>query len=479
MRKNQVTSCTIKLWFKLWFKQGCKPVLKTRFTHKSPLLFKVFVAAVLLLPLLPPAQAQFLNAAPAPQLDTGQPQKQELDRIVAIVNNNIITASELNTEVVNIKMQLRQQGMSMPPDSVLRKQILDRMILLEIQLQDAELRHIRVDDESVNRMVENIAQQNKMHINQFRQVLANEGVDYADFRENIRDELTINRLQQREVQNRIKVTDQEVEDFLANQKTQGSANDEYRIGHILITVPEAASAEHIQKAKQQTQQILAELQSGADFAQTAIAKSAGQQALSGGDLGWRKLAQLPTLFADLVVNMNPGDTSDMLRSPSGFHIIKLLEKRSKEPTHVINQTKVRHILVKPSVILSMEEAKKRIERLKQRIDGGEDFAELAIANSDDNGSASQGGDLGWVNPGTMVKPFEEAMNRQPIGPASAPVETQFGWHLIQVLDRREYDNTEEYKRNNAREMVRQRKTEPALANWLRRMRDEAFVEIRL
>jgi peptidyl-prolyl cis-trans isomerase SurA len=286
-------------------------------------------------------------------------------------------------------------------------------------------------------------------------------------------------LQQREVANRVTVTQQEVDDFLASQESQVSPNAEYRIAHILVSIPEAATTERIQAAKQKAKKILDELEQGADFAQTAIARSDGQQALQGGDLGWRKLAQIPSLFARLVDQMEIGQISEAIRSPSGFHIIKLMEKRSDETQHIVNQTKVRHILIKPDLILSGSEARKRIEQLKQRIEAGEDFAELATSHSADKGSASQGGDLGWVNPGVMVKPFEEAMNALPIGEISHPVQTQFGWHILQVLDRRQFDDTEEYRRNQAREAVRQRKIEPAMANWLRRIRDEAFVEVRL
>jgi peptidyl-prolyl cis-trans isomerase SurA len=406
-------------------------------------------------------------------------QRQALDRIVAVVNDDVITALELNTELQSIKQQLRSQRMSLPPDDVLQKQVLERMIVLNIQLQDADRRHIRVDDEAINNTVENIARQNNMTIMQFSQALRSDGLDYSEFRKRIGDELTINRLQQREVANRVTVTEQEVEDFLASQESQSAPSDEYHIAHILVSIPEAATAERIQSAKQKAQKILDDLNQGTDFAQLAVAQSDGQQALEGGDLGWRTQAQIPSLIAATIANMQEGQYSDAIRSPSGFHIFKLMDKRSNEVQHIVNQTKVRHILIKPDLILSSSEARKRIEQLKQRIEGGEDFAQLATTHSDDKGSATQGGDLGWVNPGVMVQPFEEAMNALPIGQVSDPVQTRFGWHILQVLDRRKFDDTEEYKRNQAREVVRQRKIEPAMANWLRRIRDEAFVEVRL
>lgn len=413
-----------------------------------------------------------------PLVAIGEP-RQNLDKIVAIVNDDVITATELADEVKNIKQQLRSQRVSIPGDDVLEKQILERLIVLQIQLQNAKLRHIRIDDETVNRTVEKIARQNNMTLMQFSERLRADGVDYAEFRERIRDEITINRLQQREVANRVSVSEQEIENFLASQEAQGASNVEYRIGHILVAVPEAASPEKIQAAKHKAQQILEALKGGDDFEQTAIARSDGQQALSGGDLGWRKRTQIPSLFANTIAKMEVGDISDAIRSPSGFHIVKLMEQRTSEKQHIVNQTKVRHILIKPDLIMSSVEARKRAEQLKQRIEGGEDFAELAISHSDDKGSASQGGDLGWVNPGVMVKPFEDAMNDLQIGALSNPIPTRFGWHIIQVLERRKFDDTQEFKRNQAREIVRQRKIEPALANWIRRIRDEAFVEVRL
>jgi len=406
-------------------------------------------------------------------------ERQMVDRVVAVVNDDVITSSELADETKNIKQQLRAQRMSFPPDDVLQKQILERMIVLQIQLQEAERRHIRADDDTINSTVENIARQNHMTLMQFTQELSREGVDYNVFRKRIGDEITVNRLQQREVANRVTVSEQEIDDYLASQQAQGSPNEEYHLAHILVAIPEAATTEKIQAAKQKAQKILEQLRQGEDFSQTAVAQSDGQQALTGGDLGWRKLGQIPSLFADKVTLMKVGDVSDAIRSPSGFHIIKLLETRNNDAQHVVNQTKVRHILIKPDLILSSEEAKKRAQQLKQRILGGEKFSDLATSHSDDKGSASQGGDLGWVNPGDMVKPFEEAMNKLAVGEISDPVETRFGWHIIQVLDRRQFDDTEEYKRNQARETVRQRKIEPALTNWLRRIRDEAFVEVRL
>jgi peptidyl-prolyl cis-trans isomerase SurA len=402
-----------------------------------------------------------------------------IDRIVAIVNDDVITSVELEAELNIIKQQLRQQQTQLPPDNILEKQVLDRLVVTRIQLQQAERRLLKVDDESLNAAIANIASQNGLDIIAFRQALEANGLNYTDYRERVRNEMIISRLQQREVQRKINVTDQEIDDFLANQDLQDSSSEEYRLQHILLVVPEAAAAERIQSAKLKAQQLLEQLQSGADFTQLAIAESDGQQALNGGDLGWRKLGEIPSLFSGLVRNMQVGELSDVIRSPSGFHIIKLAEKRSSEPQYIVNQTLARHILIQTSDLVSGAEALERVQKLKQRIDNGEDFAQIASANSDDKGSAADGGSLGWVNPGIMVKEFEDAMNGLQPGEVSEPVKTQFGWHVIKVEDRRQHDNTEELVKRQAREFIMQQKLGPALENWIRQIKDEAFVQLRL
>lgn len=402
-----------------------------------------------------------------------------MDRIVAIVNDDVITSAELSAELNIIKQQLSQQQTQLPPDSVLEKQVLDRLVINRIQLQYAEKRLLKVDDDSLNKAIENIANQNGLDLVGFRRALEANGLNYGEYRDRVRDEMIIARLQQREVQRRISVTDEEIDDFLANKDLQDNSNEEYRLQHILLVVPEAAGAERIQSAKQKAQEILTQLQSGADFTQVAIAESDGQQALNGGDLGWRKLEEIPTLFSDLVRNMQVGDISDVIRSPSGFHIIKLAEKRSGTAKHIVNQTLARHILIQTNELVSSQEALQRLQKLKQRIDSGEDFSQIAAANSDDKASAADGGSLGWVNPGTMVKEFENAMNSLQPGEVSEPVRTQFGWHIILVEDRRQYDNSQEFARQQAREALLQQKMGPALENWIRQIKAEAFVQLRL
>ena len=406
---------------------------------------------------------------------TGTP----IEGIAAIVNEDIITRLELGDEMKDLKREFSQQGKSLPPDDVLRKQVLDRMILMRLQLQSAERGNIRVNDETLNSAVESIARQNRMDLLQFRAALESRGYDYSAYRERIRDEMIIGELQKREVNSRVNVTDQEVDDFLTNQNVQGSPNEEYRLEHILVTVPEAANAQQIQAAKKRAQAILDQIHSGADFAQVAIAKSEGQQALKGGDLGWRKLVEIPTLFADQVPTMKVGDTSGLIRSPSGFHIIHLAEKRHGKKKHIVEQTKARHILIKATDTLSSDDARTRLEQLRQRIESGENFAAIAAANSDDRVSAANGGDLGWINPGDMVREFENEMNKLKSGEISKPFRSRFGWHIVQVEARRKHDNTKNFERNQARDILRNRKLEPAVENWLRRLRDESFVEVRL
>lgn len=402
-----------------------------------------------------------------------------LDRIIAVVNDDVITEIELDTEVSNIKKQLRQQNTNFPSDAVLRKQLLERMILRRIQLQMAKRVHLRVDDEMLNRTLDNIAAQNKLSLDGLRNSLERDGIDYSQFRENMRDEIIINQLQQRQVHNRINITNQEIVRFLENLESRGEKTTEYRIGHILVAIPEAASAEQISQAKEKSSKIIQTLNEGGDFAQTAVAMSDGQKALEGGDIGWRRYEALPTLFSEWATKQDVGKVSHPIRSPSGFHIIKLLGKRDNAQQHVVTQTHARHILIRTGEFSNANEARDRIVKIRERILAGEDFAKLAKAFSDDPGSSTNGGDLGWVNPGEMVPPFEKAYKGLNINQLSDPVQTRFGWHIIEVLGTRTHDNTESVKRKKAQETIRARKIEPALQNWLRRLRSEAFVENRL
>ncbi len=422
--------------------------------------------------------ATLLTAGPAAASAAEGGEIMELDRIVAVVNDDVITTTELQQQIDIIVRQLRQQRTPLPPLPVLKKQVLERIIVNRIQLQLAAANGIRVDDETLNQTIRRIAERNNLTLAQFRDVIEADGFSFAQFRESMREEIIITRLRQRQVDSRISVSDQEVENFLANQKIQGNANDEYRLGHILIALPEGASPAQIRAARAKAEKILGELRGGADFTQKAMSVSDGQQALSGGDLGWRKAGELPTIFADKVQHMKTGDISNLIRSPSGFHIIKLVDHRNAE-RHIATQTRARHILIRPNDLTTDEQARELLLQLRERAASGEDFAELARTYSDDKASAVDGGDLGWVEKGKMVPEFEKAMLALQPGQFSDPVKTQFGWHLIEVVDRREIDVTEEFTKNKVREQIYQRKVEEAGANWLRKLRDESYVELRL
>jgi peptidyl-prolyl cis-trans isomerase SurA len=403
----------------------------------------------------------------------------EVDRIVAIVNDDVVMLSELNNQIHTIRAQLAQRGQAAPPDESLRKQVLERIIITRLQLQVAERSGITVSDNQINRAIANIASQNGMTITQFRATLEADGFDFETFREDMRRNMITSRVLQRNVKQRINITEREIDNFLATNKTQRGVNEQYHLQHILIGVPDGASSEQIKQAEDKALRIIAELRNGADFTRMAQTRSDGQNALNGGDLGWRSKAELPSLFIEAVQNMQQGEISNPIRSPSGFHIIKLSELRSEESRHVVQQTHARHILIRPSELTSAEDARVRLEQLKIRLENGEDFASLARAHSDDRGSAANGGDLGWTGPGDLVGPFEAAMNELQPGQISEPFQTPFGWHIVQVVERRNYDDTEKYLRNAARTAILKRKEEEETEAFLRRLRDEAYVEYRL
>ena len=402
----------------------------------------------------------------------------QVDRIVAVVNDDVIMASELNDKLRTVKDQLRQQGTTLPPTAVLQRQVLDRLILNKLQLQMAEHTGIRVDDETLNRTISNIAAENQVSLDDFRKILEQDGYSYARFREDIRHQIMIARLQQRAVDNRVVVSEREVDNYLANQAHQGVTELEYHLAHILIAMPSSPSTRQLEQTRDKAQTVLEKLKGGADFKEVAAQYSDGQQALDGGDLGWRKASQVPTLFADFVADMHKGDISDLIRSPSGYHIIKLLDVRDSKKV-VVPQTHARHILIKIDELTTDEDAVRRLKQLRLRIEGGADFGDLARANSTDAVSAADGGDLGWVSPGDLVPKFEQVMNSLKPGEISEPFRTRYGWHIVQVLGRRKHDSTDDIRRARAREAIRKRKVEEARENWLRELRDDAYVEYRL
>ncbi|BAN36362.1 PpiC-type peptidyl-prolyl cis-trans isomerase [Sulfuricella denitrificans skB26] len=421
----------------------------------------------------------FLATAHAAGNDPARPSTpvQLVGRIVAVVNNEVITQFELEDRMRTVTQQLKKRGTPLPPQEVLEKQMLERIITDRVQLQFAKETGIRVDDLQLDKTLQRIAQENNMTVEAFRGALEKDGVSFAKFREEIRDEIILGRLREREVENRITVSDGEVENFLSTHAAQSGGEEEFNLAHILVRVPEQASPEQIQGKRAHAEKALAELKT-MDFAQVAASYSDAPDALQGGVLGWRAASRLPALFLETVNGLKPGETSAVLRSPNGFHILKLLDTRNKGGALIIQKTHARHILIKTSEITSETDAKNRMIQLKERIDNGADFAELARLHSED-GSASKGGDLGWLSPGETVPEFERAMDGLKPGETSAPVKSPFGWHLIQVLERRSEDVSKERQTLMARQEIRARKADEAYENWLRQLRDQAFVEYRL
>jgi peptidyl-prolyl cis-trans isomerase SurA len=400
-----------------------------------------------------------------------------LDRVIAIVNDEALTQYDLSEQRRVVLGQMKAQNMTPPAADVLDKQLLERLITERVLLQYAKETGIRVDDTQVERTLARIAEDNKLGMDDFRKAVEREGIPFAKYRSDIRNEITIQRLREREVDSRVNVSDAEVDYWLATLDAQSGGEIEYRLAHILVLVPEQASSDQIEVRRRRAETALEQIRSGTDFGQVAASFSDAPDALQGGNLGWRAPARLPTVFADPVRAMKPGDVSGVLRSASGFHIVKLLETRSRNAPTVIEQTHARHILIKVNETTSNNEAKSKIERIRDRIEQGAKFEDQAKANSDD-ASAAKGGDLGWVSPGDTVPDFEQAMNRLKPGEISAPVRTPFGWHLIQVEERRTQDVTKERQREQARQALRQRKSDEAFQEWVRQTRDQAYIEIK-
>jgi len=418
------------------------------------------------------------SESPAAATDTGTSRRQPLNRIVAIVNDDIIMSSQLEEAISDVVRQLQEKGTPVPEQSVLVKQVLERLVMETLQLDLAKSNGITVDDGTLNEEAQQLAAQSGMTLTEFREVLESQGFSYASFREKLRKELIIQQLRRQMVGSRITVNDQEIDNMMATLKASGQGDVEYHLAHILVAIPEGADEEKAAAAEQRARDILTRLRNGASFTDIAIAESDSQSALEGGDIGWRSLGQMPSLFLEPVKTMQVGDVSDLIRSPGGYHIIKLLEKRGDE-RHIVAQTNARHILLKTDEVNSDEAVRQRIENLRIRIENGEDFAALARAHSQDPLSAARGGDLGWLSQGDTVPEFEDMMNRLEPGEISKPFKTQFGWHLLQVMERRNHDSTEEYERSRVRQLIRSRKYDEELFLWLRRLRDESYVDYRI
>jgi peptidyl-prolyl cis-trans isomerase SurA len=400
-----------------------------------------------------------------------------VDHIAAVVNSEVITGGEVAERVKTVTQQLRQQGTPLPPADVLQKQVLERMIMDRLQLQLAKETALRVDDLQLDRTIARVAENNKMSLTQFRQVLERDGIQFDKFREEIRNEILLSRLREREVDNRIVVTDNEIDYFLGQQAASPGTATEFNLSHIVLLLPEQASPEAVKRQRERAEQVLRQLREGADFAKLAVAFSDVADGLQGGAMGWRSRERLPDLYAQALDALKPGEVSGVTRSPAGFHILKLIERRGGGAPAMVEQTHARHILVKTSEIVSEADAKRKLENLRERIVNGADFAELAKLKSDDP-SSIKGGDLGWIHPGDTVPAFERVMDGLKAGQVSEPFATPFGWHLLQVLQRRQTDVSGERKRLEARQILRERKADEAYQEWLRQLRDRAFVEYR-
>ena len=401
-----------------------------------------------------------------------------LDRVVAVVNNEVITRLDLDEQLRVALQQLRRQNTPLPAQDVLERQLLERLVTARVLVQTARETGLRVDDTQLQRSLERIAQENKLTPEAFRKALEGDGVNFNRFRDELRNEILIARLKEREVDSKILITDAEIDNYLKNQQNQGGKDDEYSLAHILVLVPEQASPEQIQARRAVAEKALSQLRGGADFRQVSAGVSDAPNALEGGPLGWRPSSRLPQIFVDGVKTLKVGDLSPVLRSANGFHILKLLDKRGNETPVIVQQTHTRHILVRLNEVVSEADAKQRLSNLRERIDNGADFAELARLQSED-ASSSRGGDLGWLSPGDTVPEFERAMNALAPGQVSDPVQSPFGWHLIQVLERRDEDLSKERQRLMARQAIRARKSDEAYQEWVRQQRDRAYVELRL
>ncbi len=412
------------------------------------------------------AQAQF------------QEQDRFLDGIVAVVGDDVITERELVERINLAEQQLAQRGARAPNRDVLIRQVMERMVVERVQLQEARRVGINIDEITLNRTMESIAAENNLTLLQLRNALAAEGVDFAAFRQQIRDELTIAQLRRRQVDNRLRVGEQEIDDLIAAESGAIDRDIRYQLSHILIALPQGADSATIAAAREKAEGLRARARAGEDFAGLAISHSDAPDALDGGDMGWRGAADIPTLFARNVILMRPGEISPVLRSPNGFHIVKLSDREAGAELKV-TQTRARHILISPDQIRTEQEAQAQARNLYNRIREGASFADLARGHSDDVGSAARGGELGWLSPGETVPAFEEAINRLPVGQISTPIQSPFGWHIIEVQERRQVDASRDLLRARAQEVLQNRKREEETELWLRRLRDEAFVEYRV
>jgi peptidyl-prolyl cis-trans isomerase SurA len=399
-----------------------------------------------------------------------------LDRVVAIVNDGVVLNSDLDAQIDAVTERLHEQKLELPPQNVLRQQVLERLVLQEIQLQHATRAGIKVTDETLNSALQDVAKRNNLTLSQLPDALAQQGIDYSSYRDSVRKDITLTLLRQRDVLQHISVTSREIDVYLEKQSKVPSERNEYNVSHILIAVGQEATQAQLDAAAKRAQDVYERAKGGEDFAKLAVAYSNSQTALDGGSLGWRKGGELPTFLADVVAKLKPGEVSEPLRTPTGYHIVRLNEIRGGAQNAIEDQIHVRHILMKTNALADDATVRGKLMALRDRIQKGEDFAGIAQTASEDPGSAAEGGDLGWTGPGTFAPEFEEAVNKLKDGEISEPFKTQFGWHIAQMMGHRRFDNTDEIKRRQAMEAIRASKADEETELWLRRMRDEAYVE---
>jgi len=398
-----------------------------------------------------------------------------LDRVVAIVNDGVVLDSDLEAQIQAVSERLREQKLELPPQNVLRQQVLERLVLQELQLQRASHAGVKVSDDNLNQALQDVAKRNNMTLAQLPDALARQGVDYANYREEIRREITLQLLRQRDVLQHISVTPREIDQFLERQ-SKTPTNNEYNVSHILIAVGQEASPAQLDAAAKRAQDVYERARGGEDFAKLAVAYSNSQTALEGGALGWRKGSELPTFLTEVVARLKPGEVAEPLRTPTGFHIVKLNEVRGGQQNSVEDQVHLRHILMKTNELADDATVRTKLLAIRERILKGEDFAGIAQVSSEDPGSAADGGDLGWAGPGTYAPEFEAAVANLKDNEISEPFKTQFGWHIVQMLGHRRFDNSVEMRRRQAAEAIRASKADEETELWLRQMRDEAYVE---
>ena len=423
--------------------------------------------------------AAALVAAPAGIAEELSTTGDFLDGVAAVVNEGVVLKSQLTEQLEFVRRNAAQQGIQLPPEDILVDQVLERLVLTEIQLQRADRIGLQISDEMLNQSIANIAAQNGVNFEDMPRLLAEEGIDYADYRRSLRDEITISQLGRIEVGQSINVSEREIEQCIADLEGNVVANSEYELSHILLPLPDTATASEIDEVEALANQIYAQIQNGADFREMAVRYSSGPTALEGGSLGWMQGTQVPTLFTDVLQDMEQGDVSQPVRAASSFHIVKVDRLRSAVQRSEVKQARVRHILVQPNEIIDDATAKQRLEEALEAIRAGEDFAEQAKLLSDDPGTANLGGDLGWAGPGIYAPEFEQAIDNAEIGVVTDPFRTQFGWHILEVTDRRIYDNTEDLKRSNCDQRIRAGKVDEESQQWMQRLRDEAFVDKRI